>query len=55
MKKTQREDVNIEEKSKKDSRKNHVCDALRDLVSFVQFEEREKNSWRSVTFSKVAG
>ena len=29
-----------------------ICDALRDLVTFVQFE---KHPWRSVTFSKVAG
>ena len=31
------------------------CGALRDLVPFVQFKKREKNPWRSVTFSKVAG
>ena len=31
------------------------CDALRDLVPFVQFKKREKRPWRSVTFSKVAG
>ena len=30
------------------------CDALRDLVPFVQFKKREKHPWRSVTFSKVA-
>ena len=30
------------------------CDALRDLVLFVQFK-REKHPWRSVTFSNVAG
>ena len=29
------------------------CDALRDLVPFVQFKKREKHPWRSVTFSKV--
>ena len=29
------------------------CDALRDLVPFVQFKKREKHSWRSVTFSKA--
>ena len=23
------------------------CDALRDLVSFVQFKKREKHSWRN--------
>ena len=31
------------------------CDALRDLVPFVQFKKREKLPWRSVNFSKVAG
>ena len=31
------------------------CDALRDLVPFVQFKTGEKHSWRSNTFSKVAG
>ena len=31
-----------------------IRDALRDLVTFVQFKKREKHSWRSVTFSKVA-
>ena len=31
------------------------CDALRDLVLFVQFQKREKHLWRSVNFSKVAG
>ena len=25
-----------------------------DLVSFVQFKKREKHSWRSITFSKIA-
>ena len=32
-----------------------ICDTLRDLAPFVQFEKREKHPWRSVTFSKVAG
>ena len=32
-----------------------ICDALSDLVSFVQFKKREKYPWRSVNFSKVAG
>ena len=27
--------------------------ALRDLVPFVQFKNREKHQWRSVTFSKM--
>ena len=31
-----------------------ICDALRDLVAFVQFKKREKHPWRSVNFSKVA-
>ena len=31
-----------------------ICDALRDLVPYVQFKKREKHSWRNVTFSKVA-
>ena len=32
-----------------------ICDALRDLLLFVQFKKREKHPWRSVNFSKVAG
>ena len=32
-----------------------MCDALRNLVPFVQFKEPEKHPWRSVNFSKVAG
>ena len=28
---------------------------LNDLVLFVQFKKREKHTWRSVNFSKVAG
>ena len=31
-----------------------ICDALRNLVSFVQFKKCEIHPWRSVTFSKVA-
>ena len=31
------------------------CDALRDLVAFVQFKKRERHPWRSVNFNKVAG
>ena len=30
-----------------------ICDALSDLVPFVQLKKREKHPWRSVTFSKV--
>ena len=30
------------------------CDALCNLLPFVQFEKREKHPWRSVNFSKVA-
>ena len=32
-----------------------ICDALHDLVPFVQFKKREEHPWRSVNFSKVAG
>ena len=32
-----------------------ICDALRDLVPFIQIKKREKHPWRGVTFSKVAG
>ena len=28
-----------------------ICDALRDLIPFVQFKKREKHPWRSVNFS----
>ena len=28
-----------------------ICDALRDMVLFVQFKKRQKHTWRSVTFS----
>ena len=31
-----------------------ICDALHDLVTFVQFKKRKKHPWRSVNFSKVA-
>ena len=34
---------------------NLKCDALRNLVPFVQFKKRKKRPWRSVNFSKVAG
>ena len=34
---------------------NKICDALRDLVAFVQFKKREKHPWRSINFSKVSG
>ena len=30
-----------------------TCDALLDLVTFVQFKNQEKQPWRSVTFNKV--
>ena len=32
-----------------------IFEALRDMVTFVQFKKREKHPWRSVNFSKVAG
>ena len=31
----------------------NICGVLHDLVSFVQFKNREKHPWRSVSFSKV--
>ena len=30
-----------------------ICDALRDLVPFVQFKKREKHPWRSVRLVKL--
>ena len=33
--------------------KRKKCDALLDLVPFVQFKKSEKHAWRSVTFGKV--
>ena len=30
-----------------------ICDALRDVVPFVQFKKCEEHPWRSVNFSKV--
>ena len=32
-----------------------TCDALRDLLPFVQFKKREMHPWMSFTFSKVTG
>ena len=32
-----------------------MCDALRDLVPFIQFKKPKKHPWRNFTFSKVAG
>ena len=34
---------------------DYKCDALCDLLSFVQFKKPEKHLWRGVNFSKVAG
>ena len=31
----------------------NICDALSDLVPFVQIKNREKQPWKSVAFSKV--
>ena len=39
---------------KNEKLKSDKCDALRDLLAFVQFKKREKHPWRSVTLSKVA-
>ena len=33
----------------------NICEALRDLIPFVQLKKREKHPWESVTYSKVAG
>ena len=32
-----------------------ICDALPNLVPFVQSKKREKHPWRSINFSKVPG
>ena len=32
-----------------------IGDALRNLVPLLQFKKHGKHSWRSVTFSKIAG
>ena len=37
------------------SLKLYICDASRNLVTFVQFKEREKHRWMSTNFRKVAG
>ena len=34
---------------------SNIWDTSRDSVTFAQSEKREKQSWRSVTFSKVRG
>ena len=34
---------------------HYVFDALRDLVTFVQYKKRQKHPWRSFTLSKLAG
>ena len=33
----------------------HICDALRNLLPFVEFKKRQKHPWRSLTFGKVTG
>ena len=43
------EDTRNQNKSEDD---NIICDALRDLVPFVQFKKLEKHTWRSVTCRK---
>ena len=35
--------------------KHFTCDALHNLVPFVQLKKTRKHAWRSVTFSTVAG
>ena len=38
-----------------DTHAKNKCDALRNLVPFVQFKKHEKDPSRSITFSKAAG
>ena len=33
---------------------NLICDALRDLISFIQYRKREQHPRKSITFSKAA-
>ena len=33
----------------------NICNALHNLVLFVQIKKREKYPWRGVIFGKVAG
>ena len=44
---------NIDENPTKSFQIKATCDALRDLVPFVQFKKREKQPWRCLTFVKV--
>ena len=39
--------------SKRQMKQKKLCGALHDLVTFTQFKKREKQSWRSVTFSNA--
>ena len=39
----------------KNVNQSNICDALDDLVPFLQFKKRDKHSWRKDTFSKAAG
>ena len=39
--------INLQSYSLKESLVFHICDALHDLVAFVQFKKREKHPWRS--------
>ena len=43
----------MQKNSIKDIWQGPKCDALRDLVPFVQFKKREKRPWRSVNFSEA--
>ena len=36
-------------KGKKYENRKMICDALRDLVPFLQFNKRQKHPWMSVT------
>ena len=41
---------NVQEGTRSAFSSRYICDALRDLASFVQFKKCEKQPWRSVTF-----
>ena len=58
MEKKQFEKKTVSQTSGKSERKileRSICDALRNLVSFVQFKKHKKHSWRKVTLRNVAG
>ena len=44
-------DANGRQKSLPQQTPKPICDALHDMVAFVQFKKRKKHPWRSVDFS----